>query len=95
MNEREQLLERIRKLVDRAKRDAGAEARSARNLARVLMERHGITAADLELTDAPHVHFETTRHAGVEGGPTRPAKKSRPIPVRVKVGKGIEIRFEL
>lgn len=89
---REQLLERIRKLLDRAKRDTGIEARRARDLARELMQRHGITAADVVLTDAAHVHFE---HAPPAAAPAPSSRRSRPIPVRVKVGKGIEIRFEL
>lgn len=85
MTDREQLLERIRKLRERARRDVGAEARSARNLARTLMREHGITAADLELTDAPHIH--------VERAPANaPPRKAR-IPVKVRVNVlGFDIR---
>jgi Protein of unknown function (DUF2786) len=86
--DRAQVIERIRKLLARARADASAEARSAANLAGVLMRQHGIHAADLEVTDGPHVHF------AVEHKPERPPAPTGAIPVRVKIA-GLEIRFRL
>jgi hypothetical protein len=91
---REQLLERIRKLLDRAKRDAGVEGRRAREVARRLMQQNGITAADLTLTSAPHVHFERSPARSVDVDVMK-VNKGKKIPIRVRVGRGIEIRFEL
>jgi hypothetical protein len=92
----DQVVERIRKLLDRARRDASVEGNRARDLARKLMQQHGISAADLELVDGVvHSHFERAPAAPSVDVDVMKSKKGKKIPVRVRVGRGIEIRFEL
>lgn len=94
--QRLQLFERILKLLARAAADRGPEAQSARNLARTLMQRHGITRADLS------IRRPKTRPAAVAPRSPRdvPAARStsigsdEPFEVRVKLG-GLEMRFKL
>jgi len=76
--ERAEMLERIRKIRERAARDPrSAEGRTAANLARSLMERHGITAAELR----PPVPARTM--------PARPPRPPRPaLPIRVDLDLG-------
>lgn len=87
-DERPALLERIRKLQDRAKRDPrSAEGRTAANLARTLMKTHGITAAELR----PPAPARTIPPR--PPGPPRPPRRPVPLTLDLDLG-GIKIHWE-
>lgn len=95
VTEHGEVIARVRKLLERAKLDAGAEAESARNLARTLMREHGIRLRDLHpplerKVDGPHRPPNRNRKTASE----RIRVDLTPGRVRVKIG-GLDIRFPL
>jgi len=84
----DQVLEQLRKLQTLAQRAAGTpEGQVARRKLRELMQRHGITAAEVN---------PRAKKAIQEGGSRSPAKKTSPTPatVTLKVGN-VRIRWKL
>jgi Protein of unknown function (DUF2786) len=88
-DERPALLERIRKLQDRAKRDPrSAEGRTAASLARTLMQTHGITERELR----PAAPERTIPPARTDGR-RRPPRAPVPVSLDLDLG-GIKIHWE-
>lgn len=98
---RSQLIERARKLKDRAKRDIGPEAAAAVRAYINFLREHAISQAELDPRPARAAQSPPR-------APSKPAGKPAPartlqsnkgpekegVPVRIKIG-GIEVRFRL
>jgi hypothetical protein len=82
MTARDDLIARIRKLRERAATDAGAEGRTAGNLARTLMREHRIRESDLRPPRPP-------------APPKPPRPPRRPFPVALDLNiAGIRIKWD-